>query len=256
MSYFIVTGATSGIGKELATILASMGKNLLIVARNEASLANLANDLMERFKIDAVPVPLDLSEKNSARTLYEKCRPYVVSGLVNNAGMGLFGDFPSIDWKAEERLLQLNMVSVHELCKYFLKDFSKQNQGMVLNVASTAAFQAGPFMASYYASKAYVLSLTEAIAEEMSHLGKNITVSCLAPGPVRTGFHERAGISAGDKRLPTAEEVAVYGINQWFKGQVLIVPGRNNRWLLCLNRLIPRRLGRLVVKRNQLKKKI
>jgi len=247
MSYFIVTGATSGIGRAIATQLAKLGYPLILVARSEPQLRELA----EKLEVPTQIFPMDLSKPQSAFQLYEACRPFPIKGLVNNAGIGLFGDFASIDMEAELGLLQLNIISLHELCKYFVKDFTAKNEGMILNVASTAAFQAGPFMASYYASKAYVLSLTEAIAEEYPQL----SISCLAPGPVRTGFHERAGIQAGDKKLPTAAQVADYGIKKWFQGQTLIVPGTNNRLLLTLNRLIPRRVGRGLVLKNQLKKK-
>jgi len=246
MDYFIITGATSGIGRAIAQALAEKGYPLILVARTKTQLQDVAKEL----KVPTQVMDLDLSEPGSALKLYEACKPYKVKGLVNNAGIGLFGEFADIDMEAERKLLQLNLITLHELCKYFLQDF--QAGGMILNVGSTAAFQAGPYMASYYASKAYVLSLTEALAEEYPHL----KISCLAPGPVRTGFHQRAGIQAGDKKLPTAQQVATYGIKKWFQGQVLIVPGTSNRLLLTLNRLIPRHVGRRLVLKNQLKKKI
>jgi len=255
MGYFIVTGATSGIGQDISEILAQRGFSLILVARNNDRLQAWCAELSKRYQIEALALPVDLSEPGSALKVYRSCQPYGISGIVNNAGMGLFGDFSSIGMEAEQRLLQLNVISVHELSKYFLKDFLAADTGMILNVASTAAFQAGPYMASYYASKAYVLSLTEAMAEEVAHLGKDVTVSCLAPGPVKTEFHQRAGLKAGGAGLQSSRAVAKYGINEWFKGTVLIVPGKINRFLLFVNRFVSRRFGRQLVLKNQLKKK-
>ena len=251
MGYFLITGATSGIGKALAFSLAKKGHPLILAARDTKRLGQLGAQLRSEFQVEAVPIGVDLSEPGSAFYLYNACRPYPVRGLINNAGMGLFGDFSKISMEEEGRLLQLNIISLHELSKYFIQDFSRENKGMVLNVASTAAFSSGPFMASYYASKAYVLSLTEALAEEFPRL----MISCLAPGPVTTEFHQRAGISPGEKRLPTPQMVADYAVRYWFKGKVLIVPGSSNRLLLFLNRAIPRSLARKLVMKNQLKKK-
>jgi len=252
--YFVVTGATTGIGHEIARLLAQKGYHLVLVARNETRLQEAAKALSHRYGITCQTIAADLSNPSSSQMVYEACHGLEVEGLVNNAGMGLFGDFTSISLEEELPLIQLNVLSVHQLSKYFLKDFLKADKGMLLNVASTAAFQSGPFMASYYASKAYVLSLTEAMAEEARHLGKNVTISCLAPGPVQTGFHERAGLK-GSGRLQTAKEVANYGIKEWFKGKPLIVPGQRNRTLLFLNRFIPRGFARRLVLKNQLNKK-
>jgi len=255
MDYIIVTGASSGIGEALSYELAHRGHNLIVVARNRYSLDTLKKKLESTYGIQVIPMNFDLSQLEQIPKLHEACRPYEVIGLINNAGYGLYGAFIELDLGAERNLIDLNITSLHMLSKLFLKDFIKRERGYLLNVSSTAAFQAGPYMASYYASKAYVLNLTEAIAEELKHSYPNIIVSVLCPGPVATNFQKRAKIILKNRRLPTAEEVAHYGVKHWFRGKVLIIPKFSNRLLIFGNRLLPRSYGRYLVKKNQLKKK-
>ena len=249
--FFLITGPTSGIGQALSEVLAQRGHNLILAARDELRLTEQAQSLKNRYPIEVETVSIDLSVPGGGKALYEACAPFPVYGLVNNAGMGIFGPFSTLQLAEEKKLLYLNLLNLHELCKCFLEG---RKEGMLLNVASTAAFQSGPYMASYYASKAFVLSLTEALAEELELSAPQIIVSCLAPGPVATGFHSRANISAVQKNLPTAATVASYGVKMWFLGKVLIVPGWQNRVLLFLNRFVSRKVGRKLVLKNQLKK--
>ena len=155
-------------------------------------------------------------------------------------------------------MIDLNIKTVHYLTKMFLKDIVKNNEGYLLNVASTAAFQSGPLMATYYATKGYVLQLTEAIAKELEVKQSNVVVSVLCPGPVDTEFQKKADIKVAKSIIatPTAQEVAQYAYSQLMKKKTLIVPGFFNRLLLILNRLIPRKLGCQIVYQTQLKKKI
>lgn len=241
MDYIVVTGASTGIGEALSRELAQLGHNLIVVARNYQLLETLKKDLETTYGIKVIVMNYDLSDLEQLPKLYEACKFYKVIGLINNAGYGLYGSFIELDLDAERNLIDLNITSLHILSKLFLKDFVKQEKGYLLNVASTAAFQAGPYMASYYASKAYVLSLTEAIAEELKDNYPNIKVSVLCPGPVATNFQKRAAILTTSRYLPTAREVAHYGVKQWFRGKTLIIPKFSNRFLIFGNRLLPRK---------------
>jgi len=255
MAYIVVTGASSGIGAAICYELARQNFDLIMVARQLKLLQELKQSLVEMYSIKVVIMSYDLSLTGNPEALHRACQDYEVIGLVNNAGYGLYGLFSEIELEAELNLIDLNVTNTHLLSKLFLNDFIKQGKGYLLNVASMAAFQAGPLMASYYASKAYILNLTEAIAEELKESHPQIVVSVLCPGPVATNFQKRAAIKTVNNRIPSAEEVAIYAVNKWFKGNILIIPKFSNRVLVFANRFIPRRFGRYLVKKNQLKKK-
>jgi len=254
MEFIVVTGASSGIGEAICYELAKKKNNLIIVARNRQLLIKLKQKLESYYLIDVMIMPYDLSEKTNLIKMHQDCQKFNVVGLVNNAGIGLYGNFNELTLEDEMNLINLNLISVHFLSKLFLKDFINQGSGRLLNVASTAAFQAGPLMASYYASKAYVLNLTEGIAEEIKDSYPNITISVLCPGPVETNFQKRASITMTNQYALSANKVAQYAVREWLKGKVLIIPGRSNRMLIFLNRFIPRKIGRQMIKKNQLKK--
>ena len=168
--------------------------------------------------------------------------------LVNNAGIGTFGDFSEIEWVKEEALIDINIKVLTKLTKYFLPKIIECKNGGILNVASTAAFCSGPRMAAYYASKAYVLNLTEAIYEECKDSG--IRVSCLCPGPVKTTFQDKAGIKKSEsakKYLMDAEEVAKVSYKDFKKGKLIIIPGMKNKLLVIGNKLLPRRISRKII---------
>lgn len=254
MSYFIVTGASSGIGEALCYALAKRGYSLILVARREELLKQLKSDISKKYDVEVEVMTFDLSDLKQAEWLYEACQKYSISGLINNAGFGLFGEFVEINLENELNMIDLNIKSLHLLSKLFLKDFITQDTGYLMNVASTAAFQSGPLMASYYATKGYVLQLTEAIAYELEMKKSNVKVSVLCPGAVETNFQKCAHIQVTSTKLKTAEEVAEIAIEGMLKGKEVIVPGFSNRMLLFFNRFIPRKWGRLLVYRNQLKK--
>lgn len=257
MSYFIVTGASSGIGEAMCDVLAQQGHDLIIVARRVDRLKQIKAKIESNYLREVIIMPADLSDLSSLKQLHENCQSYHVVGLINNAGYGLYGEFLNLNIEDEFNMIDLNIKSVHYLSKLFLKDFVRQDEGYLLNVASTAAFQSGPLMATYYASKGYVLQLTEAIAKELEAKQSKVVVSVLCPGPVDTEFQQKADIKVAKSilKVPTAKEVAEYAYQELMKGQTLIVPGLSNRVLLFFNRFIPRKLGCQIVYHTQLKKK-
>lgn len=256
--YFVVTGASSGIGEAMCYVLAQNGYDLIMVARRLERLTQIKEDIESRYGRHVVIIQADLSNIKSLDQLYEQCQCYSVVGLINNAGYGLYGEFVTLELEDELNMIDLNIKTVHYLTKLFLKDFVQKNEGYLLNVASTAAFQSGPLMATYYATKGYVLQLTEAIAKELEVKPSNVVVSVLCPGPVDTEFQQKAEIKVAKSVIttPTAHEVAHYAYSQLMKKKTVIVPGVFNRSLLLLNRLIPRKLGCQIVYQTQLKKRI
>lgn len=270
----LITGASFGIGRALAHQFATHGYDVVLVARNEAALADVARALANgavnsdesrpthaagaaagagRSQTPRVHIiTADLTQPHSGRALFERLKAdnMQVDVLVNNAGFGLQGPFAELPLDRQIDMLQLNVVALTELTRLFLPELLARRTGGVLNVASTAAFQPGPLMAVYYATKAYVLSLTEAIAEEVA--GNGVKVSCLCPGPTVTEFATRAGMT-GTNLFKTggmsAEDVAREGFDAWNRGQVLCIAGGTNRRATMLVRLMPRSVVRRIVKR-------
>lgn len=247
--YVLITGASSGIGYELAKLFSNDGYNLILVARSLNNLKKVKEELSTK-DIDIRVIDLDLSKAEECDKLisFVEANNLSVEILVNNAGVGSFGNFSDISWKEEEALIDLNIKALTKLTKYFLTKFISKKSGGILNVASTAAFAAGPKMATYYASKAYVLNLTEAIYEEVNGLG--IRISCLCPGPVKTAFQSKAGIEKSKKAkkyLMEAEEVARIAYKDFKKGKVIIIPGFKNKLLVLGNKFLPRLISRKII---------
>ncbi|MPM40589.1 Sulfoacetaldehyde reductase 2 [bioreactor metagenome] len=248
-SYVLITGATTGIGYELAKLYASDGNNLILVARDEQRLREVKEEL-SLYSIKVYTIVLDLSEDNSC----EKVLDFVdkknisVDILINNAGLGSFGYISEIEMEKELKLIDVNIRALTELTKTFLPIMIEHGEGAIMNVASTAAFCAGPKMAVYYASKAYVLNFTEALHEEVKN--SEIKISCLCPGPVKTSFQEKSGIkkSEGAKNtLMSAKDVAEIAYKDFRKGKVIIIPGFKNKLIVTLNKFIPRSLSRKII---------
>ena len=216
----LITGASSGIGRDMARYLSSRGHRLLLVARRRERLEELANELQNCEIFEA-----DLSKKENVLDLYNTVKDKNIDVLINNAGFGAFGKFTDIPLERELEMIRTNVIGMHILTKLFVKDFAARNSGYIMNVASVAGFFAGPLLSSYYATKAYVLRLTEAINEEMRRDGKNVHISVLCPGPVNTEFNSVAGVRFGIKGL-SSEYVAKYAVKKMFKGKMVIVPGR------------------------------
>ncbi len=229
----LVTGASNGIGKAIAEKFAQEGYDLVIVARNLPQLQNLARDWQQQYKVKVTAIAADLSVAGGAQEVYAQVKQanLRISHLVNNAGYGLFGLFAESDLADEVAMLQLNMLSLTVLTKLFLPDVLSQ-RGRIMNLASTAAFQPGPYMAAYFASKAYVLSFSEALAEELSDQGVSVTAFC--PGPTTSGFQDKAAMQNSGfvkgKTLPSAEEIGVLGYQAMMAGKRVYIPGVMN-WL-------------------------
>lgn len=230
----LITGASSGIGRDMAIILSNMGYDLVLVARRKEKLEELQSELPTDTRI----ICLDLSKEESCYSLYEQVKQENIDILINNAGFGIFGTFDEIDLNAEMRMVDTNIKAVHILTKLFLKDFKLKNSGYILNVASSAAFLPGPLLSSYYASKAYVLRLTQAIYEELRRAGSSVYIGSLCPGPVETEFDKTANVKFSVKGL-SSRYVADYAIKQMFKRKLTIVPGTTMKLARFFEKFVP-----------------
>ena len=246
----LVTGATSGIGRDITRYLASLNYEVYAVGRNIEKLEELQNELGKNVKT----IKMDISSKENCIALYEEIKDKNIDLLVNNAGFGVFGNFTETDLEKEVNLINTNITAVHVLTKLFLKDMVKNNKGRILNVASIAGFAPGPLMAAYYSSKAYVLRLTESIYEELKKQKSNVTISVLCPGPVATNFNNVANVKFEIKST-TSDYVAKYAIDKTLKGKLVIVPGMKIKILRILSKLSPDKLTMKIIYQNQKRKK-
>ena len=250
----LVTGASSGIGLDLSRELARHGHDVVLVARTAATLQDVAAEL-QKSGVTTHVITSDLSRPNAATDIASelKRRNIEVEVLVNNAGFGLVGNFAGNDMQREVDMIQVNVVALTQLTKLLLQPMVARKRGRILNVASTAAFQPGPLMAVYYATKAYVLSFSEAIADELRNSG--VTVTTLCPGPTHTGFAEIANMT--ESRLFTmmrpmsSEDVARAGYKGMMGGKRLVVPGAKNKLLVQSLRVSPRRAVTTLVRKFQ-----
>ena len=243
----LVTGASSGIGREIAILLSDMGYSLSLVARREEKLNELADTLKTNCKV----IPMDLSVPENAVKLYELTKNDGVEVLVNNAGFGIFGEFINTPLKKEISMINTNITSLHILMKLFCKDFAENKKGYILNVGSSAGFMAGPLLSAYYASKAYVLRLSEAVAEEVRGTGVKISVLC--PGPVETEFDSVANVKFSLKGL-TARFVAKKAVDGMFRGKRVIIPGIKMKLAIFFVRFLPEFIMVKITHRMQKKK--
>ncbi len=240
----LITGASNGIGLELAKVHAAKGGDLVLVARNKARLDELKTELESQYKISVYTIGKDLAAPNAALDVYSemKTKNIQVEYLINNAGFGDFGMFVETDWNKELQMINLNITSLTQFCKLFLPDMVNRKSGKIMNVASTAAFQSGPTMAVYYATKAYVLNFSEAIDNEVSD--KGVTVTALCPGATESGFQAAAAMEESKlvkgKKLPTSKEVAEYGYKAMLRGKTVAIHGMMNAFLANSVRFMPR----------------
>lgn len=241
----LITGASSGIGLDLARLFASDGYEVVLVARSEEKLRSLARELGGRFVI------ADLVRPDAPRQIFDAVRE--VDVLVNNAGYGLTGPFVETDLQKELEMIQVNIVALTHLTKLFLPAMVARRSGRILNVASTAAFQPGPLMAVYYATKAYVLSFSEAIADELRHSG--VTVTALCPGPTETGFAAVANMESSRlfrmAKPMSSADVARFGFEAMKNGKRVAIPGVRNKLLAQSIRVSPRRVVTTIVRKMQ-----
>lgn len=233
----LITGASSGIGKNMAYVLANKGIDLILVARNKDEMLKIK----ENVKVNVEVIELDLLKEKNVFKLYEMCKDKNIDILINNAGFGLFGLFTETDLDRELEMIDLNIKAYHILTKLFLKDFVEKDKGYILNVASSAGFMAGPRLSTYYATKNYVLKLTMAINEELRQSGSNVVVSALCPGPVNTNFNK---VAHGEFSIKEASPkyVAEYAINKLFKKKMIIIPTFRIKLGIFLLRVLPYRI--------------
>lgn len=254
-SWAIVTGASSGIGKEFAHIFAEHQVNLVIVARNENALVSLADELVTKYKIKVLIFSGDLSHQSIVMELVEFVSSHKVKPdyLINNAGFGDYGYFVDNHWSKEEKMIDLNIKTLTYLTKVYAIEMKERGSGKIVNVASGAAFQPGPLMAIYFATKAYVLHFSEAIAEELK--GTGVTLTTICPGPTESNFWhaagKKSGISIVPGRMPTSRVVAQYGYESMMKGRRVAIHGFKNRLMAFLVRFAPRNLVTKLIKFGQ-----
>lgn len=251
-TYTLITGASSGIGEELARIAAQEGDDLVLTARSDSQLKKLQAELASS-RIDIRVVAADLSDSDGAKTIYAYCKKHnlKVSKLINNAGFGDLGRFETSDPAKQLSMIAVNITSLTELTRLLLDDITSGN-GKIMNVASTAAFFPGPNMSVYYATKHYVLAFSEALAEELRDSG--VTVTALCPGPTKTGFSKAANASKSrlfSDNIPTAEQVARYGWRAMNSGKRVATHGIGNKVLVQLTRALPRAVITRFVSRAQ-----
>lgn len=246
----LVTGASSGIGKDIAITLNDMGYDLILVARNKKQLDEVAKKLSGKVEI----IDLDLASTFNCTKLYNKVKKEDIEIVVNNAGFGLFGKFNDTKLDKEMDMIDTNIKAVHTLTKLFLKDFKEKNKGYILNVASSASFLPGPLMSTYYATKAYVLHLTEAINEELRREKSNVYIGALCPGPVDTNFNKTAGVEFNLKSL-SSEKVAKYAVKKMFNKKTIIIPGLSVKLGIIGLKFLPRNIQRSISYNIQKKKK-
>lgn len=246
----LITGASSGIGKALAHEFARDGWHVLLAARRIDALEALADELRQAYGVSANAIASDLEKPDGAARLHADVGKLglELDALVNNAGYGLYGQFKETQLSSELAMMQLNMSSLIALTKLFLPDLTTR-RGRILNVASTASFQPGPYMAVYYATKAFVLSFSEAIAEELRN---TVTVTALCPGPTTSGFQDRSAMNKSrlvmNRRLPTSEDVAAAGYRAFKRGRRVYIHGWLN-WLMTQSvRVTPRRVVAMIVR--------
>lgn len=247
----LITGASSGIGRELAHCFAADGSGLVLIARREERLRELGRELSSRHGVAVRVLPKDLGLPNAAREIEDELAQagVTVDVLVNNAGFGALGDFATLPLERQMGMLQVNMAAVTELTRRFLPGMIERRRGGILNVASAAAFQPGPLVSVYYATKAYVLHLSEGLAEELSDTG--VSVTCLCPGPTVTEFIAEA--SMNDTLLlrmggMSVTRVARAGYEGFRSRKVIVLPGFRNKFTAFLVRVSPRSMVRKIVK--------
>lgn len=214
----LVTGASSGIGRDIVRELSKRGYDLVIVARNTTRLEELKAELNTNVQI----ISMDLTSEENCKKLYEQAKD--IDLLVNNAGFGEFGFFTETDLDKEINMIKTNIIALHILTKLYLKDMKEKNSGQILNVASIAGFMPGPLMATYYATKNYVVRLSESIREELKKQKSNVKISILCPGPVKTNFNNVANVKFELNSL-TSEYVARYTVDKLLKNKFYILPG-------------------------------
>ncbi len=249
----LITGAASGLGYEFALLLAKDGYNLVLVDIDAKKLELVKKELIADYNSKIELLIEDLSKTDVAISIYNNIQNTPIDVLINNAGFGLFGSFSETNWERESTMLHLHVLTTTHLIKLFLPSMIERGEGRILNVSSLAAFQPGPLMSLYYASKAYMLSFSEAIANELK--GTGVTVTALCPGPTKTEFQKVVSDSSSDNKISfnmaCPKEVVQYGYNAMQKGKTVAVPGFFNKFLSRLPRILPRNTATSIVRNIQ-----
>ena len=250
MGYALITGASGGIGRELAALFAADGHDLAITARSQERLDMVKTKLEQRFGVHVVTFAIDLSEANAPKKLHDftTSQGIAVDHLVNNAGFADWTDFLDADWNRQNEMMQLNMHALAELTYRYGRDMRANGHGRILNISSVASMMAGPYMAMYFASKAFVRSLSEAVAHELR--GTGVTVTCVCPGPTTTGFQKAANMSGRNfftmTKPATARQLATYAYRRMMRGSTLAYHGPLTKAGALADRVLPRALTRRI----------
>lgn len=230
----LVTGASSGIGREIALYLSELGYELILVSRDDRKLIEVQNEVKTKVQIEK----MDLTDRENPWILHEKYKNEPIEILINCAGIGVFGRFDDTELEKDLELIDVNITALTILTKLFLKDMKKRNLGYIMNVSSIAGFMDGPLMAEYYASKNYVLSLTRAISTELKKENSEVVVCALCPGPTDTNFNDVAGVEFKVKPY-NSEFVAEYAVNKMFEEKLVIIPGTKMKMLAIFSKFLP-----------------
>lgn len=234
----LITGASSGLGRDFAINLSKQGYDLILVSKDLSKLNKVAKEITG---VDVEVIDCDLKNKDNVIELYNKVKHKNIDLLINNAGFGDVGVFNKTDLDKELDMIDTNIKALHILTKLFLKDFIKKDSGRILNVASSAAFQPGPLMATYYSTKSYVFNFTLALYEELRKLNSNVKISCLCPGPVKTNFNNVANVEF-DIRSLESDYVVKYALKKMFKNKLIIIPGLDIKLVYIFGRIVPMKL--------------
>ena len=234
----LVTGASSGIGREIARSLARHGINVIITARSKDKLSELKNELVDAYGVKVLCVTADLSDEKQVYELYNRVKKYKIDILINNAGFGVYGAFANSSLERETEMISVNIRAFHILFKLFLRDFKSRGCGYILNTASAAGFLPGPYFGAYYATKAYVVRLTQAVAEELRRENSGVHLSMFCPGPVNTGFEETANIRFITP-LYSPAKLAEHAVREMFGGKLLISENKLTSLALYASKFVP-----------------
>ena len=233
----LITGASSGIGRDMALLLSKKGYDLIIASRNTQKIEQVQKRLSTHVEI----ITVDLSNTEDCYKLYNIVKQQDIDVVINNAGFGAFGNFWDIPLQKELNMIDLNIKAVHILTKLFVDYFRQKNKGYIMNVASSAAFLPGPLMSTYYATKAYVLRITEAVYKELQKENSNVKISVLCPGPVNTEFNKRANVSFSLKGMKS-KDVSKYALKKMFEGKMIIIPGLTMKIAYIGERFLPEKV--------------
>jgi hypothetical protein len=254
----LVTGAASGLGFELALLLAKDTYELILIDQDKEKLEQSKADILKAYDIKITLLIKDLSQTNIAQDIYNDVRNTSIDVIINNAGFGLFGTFSKTEWERESQMLHLHILTTTHLIKLILPDMVERRSGKILNLSSLAAFQPGPLMAIYYASKAYILSFSQAIANELK--GTGVTVTVLCPGPTKTSFQNTVSKECTENKISfnmaCPKQVAAYGYKAMQNGKVVAVPGVFNKFLSVLPRVLTRNRTTRIVRKIQEKNRV